>query len=205
MKIVKKFLLGQLENNCFIIEVDRKLILIDAPMDSEVIVKYLQDNNLELDYLFLTHTHYDHILGLDLFYDLFPNMKIYVNKIERSFLKDPVENLSVYATTQYVFNKEVNTFDDLNPSDFNMEIFYISGHSKSSAVFYFPNEKVVFAGDTLFKGTIGRSDLNYGDMSSLIAGIKQHLMVLSDDTIVYPGHGSSTTIGNEKKTNNYMR
>jgi hydroxyacylglutathione hydrolase len=205
MRIIKKFLLGKIENNCFLIEINEKIILIDAPMDSEFIVEYLDDNNLELDYLFLTHTHYDHILGLDLFYNKYPNLKIYVNKVERSFLKDPVENLSVYADKEYVFKKEVNTYDDINPSDFGMEIYYISGHSKSSAVFYFPKEKVVFAGDTLFKGTIGRSDLNYGDMGSLVAGIKQYLMVLSDETVVYPGHGGSTTIGDEKKNNNYMR
>jgi hydroxyacylglutathione hydrolase len=205
MKIIKKFLLGSIENNCFLIEVNNKVILIDAPMGSETIISYLEDNNLNLDYLFLTHTHYDHILGLDLFYDKFPNLKIYVNKIERNFLRDPVENLSVYAEKEYIFTKEVNIFDDINPSDFGMEIYYISGHSKSSAVFYFPKEKTVFAGDTLFKGTIGRSDLNYGDMSSLIAGIKQHLMILADETVVYPGHGGSTTIGDEKKNNNYMR
>ena len=204
MKILKEFLLGQVENNCFVIDVDNKIILIDAPMGSEKIVDFLEKNELQLDYIFLTHAHYDHIIGLDVIVEKFPSVKIYAPKLELNFLKDPKENLSFFSTP-YTYNGVVYCYDDIDISELGLEINYIPGHSRSSAVLSFIEDQIVFSGDTLFKGTIGRTDLPYGDRASLVSGIKQYIMVLAGETKVYPGHGNFTTVAIEKMGNPYFR
>ncbi|MGL5021423.1 MAG: MBL fold metallo-hydrolase [Mycoplasmatales bacterium] len=204
MKILKEFLLGEVENNCFVIEVNNKIILIDAPMGSENIIEFLEKRELQLDYIFLTHTHYDHILGLDVVVDKFPTVKIYAPKLEQNFPKDPKENLSMFSTP-YSYNGVIYCYDDININELGLEINYIPGHSRSSAVLSFLEDQIVFSGDTLFKGTIGRTDLPYGDQASLVSGIKHHIMVLDDETKVYPGHGNFTTVAIEKMGNPYFR
>lgn len=93
----------------------------------------------------------------------------------------------------------------INFGNTSLQVFHVPGHSPGSMAFYFENEKAIFTGDVLFKGTIGRSDFEKGNFDDLIHSITQRLLPLPDETIVYSGHGPLTTIGNEKKYNPYLQ
>ncbi len=201
MKLLKRFKLTQMLNNAYLINVDDKNILIDAPGDIQKVINYLKENDMDLDEVWLTHYHVDHILGLNELFDIFPNLKIYISKEEIEGLYNKDYNLSEEIGVNFNYNGEVFNNSVLIDKYPQLEIFYISGHSLNSSCYFFKDEKVLFSGDVLFRGTIGRSDLIFGDQQKLIKGIKDHLFTLDDETEVYAGHGFKTTIKEEKENN----
>ncbi len=195
MKMIKRFILGELRNNCYLIKHNDKIILIDAPNNIEKVIKYLENKQLKLDYVFLTHTHFDHIKGLEVL-KLYDNtIDIYVTKDEQSFLSKPEDNLSNLSNVLVCYQGNSKTYNELEMK--GLIIKNISGHSKNSANLYFPEAQIVFTGDNLFRDSIGRSDFKYGNEELLINGIKNELLGLEQNVVVYPGHGFSTTIKNE--------
>ncbi|MBL0701560.1 MAG: MBL fold metallo-hydrolase [Spiroplasma sp.] len=205
MKVLKQFLLGSMDNNCYVIEVNNEITVIDAPEGIERVIQYLKDFELTPKYLFLTHGHFDHILGLKKLKNEFKDIIIIIGKKEASYLKNPDENLSIYISEHCVYSGHYETYEGIDTKALGFRFEYISGHSKASVILLFEEEKVAFVGDTLFANSIGRSDLMYGDHTSLVVGIKQHLLTLPDETKIYPGHGATTSIGIEKKQNNFLR
>ncbi len=201
MKILKRFLIGEVQNNCAIVNHNDKIILIDAPYPIDNITNYLKSNNLELDYIFITHIHFDHIAGVEHLVKLYPNVEVYTSKKEKYMFNDPKENLSYRHDINVNYTGEIKTFDKLEIK--GIEFKYISGHSKQSTVICF--DKAIFTGDTLFRETIGRSDLPHGNQEKLISGIKSELLGLDKNTKVYPGHGFATTIENELQNNSYLK
>ncbi len=202
MKIIKKFVLGVCQTNCYLIADNEKIILIDAGETPNKIVEYCKANNINIDVILLTHTHFDHIAGLNVLTDTFKNVKVYAPRAEMEFLKDPNLTLASDFNSQFTYEKECIALDELEHP--NLDIKYISGHSFSSAVFIFKGENVVIAGDTLFRHSVGRSDFMFGNQEKLLSGIKKHLLTLSDETVVYPGHGFATTIKEEKEHNPFV-
>lgn len=201
MKMIKRFVLGNLLTNCYLINQKDKTILIDAGVDANKVVDYLIENKMKLDYIFITHCHYDHIGGLEYLVDNFPNVEVVVGKKEQKYLLNPDYNLSTMDDLYYTYTGKYTTFEDFDYSSLDMEIRHISGHSLDGLCFYFPNDKEIFVGDTLFRNTIGRSDLVDGNEYLLKQGIKEQLFSLEDDIKVHPGHGFGTTIGKEKENN----
>ncbi len=197
MKIIKRFVIGDVNNNCSLVMHNDKVILIDAPSPVDRIIEVLKDNNLQLDYIFITHIHFDHIEGLEKLSKLYPKALVYVSKKEKYLLNNEKENLSYRHKCRINYTGEINTFDTLDME--GVLIKYISGHSKQSACICF--DMHVFTGDTLFRETIGRSDLPHGNQERLVKEIKEELLILHPDTKVYPGHGFATTIGHEIKNN----
>lgn len=198
MKIIKKFALGQMVTNCYLIEVNAKVVLIDAGEGIEKVAKYLDENQIKLDEVWLTHTHCDHIMGLQYLVDNNYCQTIYCPDQEISLLADPspAGNLAQSIGVDYAFTGEVKKTSEINEE--NVEIKYISGHSKYSAVYIFTDSETVMSGDTLFRQSIGRYDLAYGNRETLVAGIKEHIMSLSDNYVVHPGHGFKTTVEAER-------
>ncbi|MDR0300392.1 MAG: MBL fold metallo-hydrolase [Streptococcaceae bacterium] len=178
-------------------------LLIDPGSDLEYLPEI--DN---LSAVLLTHAHFDHILGLASVREKYPDIPIYLAETEKDWPCSPELNcsslmlgsplISVQATDYYVFDKAYQI------TDFAFTIRDTPGHSIGGVSIVFSNEKKVFSGDTLFKNSIGRTDLPTGNFEQLIHSIKSQLFSLPNDFIVYSGHGEPTTIGEEKSFNPFF-
>ena len=165
---------GYLEENCYILTND-KTIIIDPGDDADKIISYLEKNNLELDSVLITHHHFDHVGALK---DLLNYKK--VNVYDRSNLQEKTYNIA----------------------GFNIEVIYTPGHTNDSITYYFKDDDMMFVGDFIFKGSIGRTDLggNNLDMRNSINKISKYNKSIK----IYPGHGDNSTIGYEIDYNPYF-
>lgn len=206
MKLIKRFRLSASLNNALLILENNKYILIDAPNKIEKVIAYLEQENIILSEVWLTHCHYDHVLGLPLLKETYPKLKVYIADKEMKGINDPNDNLLIKVKdNNFSYDGEILDNQLLLEEYPDLQMFYISGHSLKSTCYYFPNDNTVFAGDSLFRETIGRSDMIYGSQEKLIAGIKKHLLTLPKSTTVYPGHGFMTTIEHELANNQVIK
>ncbi|WP_102027032.1 MBL fold metallo-hydrolase [Salirhabdus sp. Marseille-P4669] len=205
---IKQLSLGALGTNCYVIHNNNNNALIVDPGDSfEEIAKYVNERNLKPIAILLTHAHFDHIGAVDDVRNAY-NIKVYLHAVEHPWLRDPQLNGSSYfGISKPIILKEADgalTEGLLNIGDFQMEVLHTPGHSPGSVSFYFRKDHFVVAGDTLFQGSIGRTDLPGGHHQQLLSHIKNKLLALPLKTIVYPGHGSKTSIEQEKTTNPFL-
>ncbi len=201
MKIIKRFMLSEVKTNCYVIEHENKIILIDAPLEIEKVITFMEETNLHLDYVLLTHTHFDHVGGLTQLKAKYPELEIYCPKDEIELIKEPTGTLSASFGADITYKGEVKDVEEIKTKISDLEISYISGHSLNSAVYHFVQDKVIFSGDTLFRRSIGRSDFKFGNFDKLVSGIKEHILTKDKTTKVYPGHGLSTTVEGEQIEN----
>jgi len=201
--------LGDFQANCYVITVGQDALIVDPGDEATKIITYIQTKGLNPVAILLTHGHFDHIGALKEVYQQY-QVPVYVHTLETDYLIDPTVNLSVAA------GKKPIAFDDLSPFTFidkdkditllgeKITVRHVPGHSAGSIAFYFSESSVVFSGDALFKGSIGRTDLLHGNHNQLINSINTQLFTLPDDTIVYSGHGPATTIKDEQETNPFF-
>lgn len=203
---IRQIILGELQANCYIIEGENQHCVIVDPGDESInLVKSIQDLNLHVDGILLTHCHFDHIGAAQSVAKKF-EASIYANQTEAEMMLDPERNLSAYyglnpiklQVNEYIDHEQVLDFGN----GIKVTCLEVPGHSEKSMCFYI--EGHVFTGDTLFNNGIGRTDLYSGAPSDLARNIKQVLFELPVQTKVYPGHGPSTTIGKEQKSNPYL-
>lgn len=194
------------ENAYLIIKDNKETLVVDPGADFKKIEKVIIEKELRPVAVILTHAHYDHIGAVDEVRDYY-NVPVFVHEKEADFLTDANKNLSIFHKP-FTVRAATGTFDKMGPIDiagFSCRIEHVPGHSPGSIVYIFEKEKFAIVGDTLFKGGCGRTDLpGSSNHAELIQGIKQHLMTLTDDTIIYSGHGNATTIGVERHTNPYL-
>ena len=206
---IEKFVLGSVGTNCYIVvnEGTKECFLVDLATYSQEMVNYIKKSGYQVKGILLTHGHFDHIMGIEEFIDEIPTT-VYAHEEEEKYLKDPVLNFSTvlgnkeYSVNKVVFLKELQSF---SLAGFEVCILHIPGHTPGGCAYYLPSEGVVFTGDTLFSGSVGRTDLPGGDSEVLLQSIKDKLLVLPEETGVYPGHVEATTIGREKKMNPFFR
>lgn len=203
---MKEFVLGPLENNAFVLY-DKKpdCVVIDPPLESGDIVRFLQEEEMNPVAILLTHGHFDHIGGLD---DIrkFWAAPVYIHEEEKKYLLDHQLNGSAFYgfpgnTTDA--DKTFSDADELKLAGLRFKVLHTPGHTPGGSCFLV--EDTLISGDTLFYGSVGRTDLPEGSFRKLIDSIHRKLIVLPDTTPVYPGHGPSTTIGNEKNMNPYIK
>ncbi|MDR3225299.1 MAG: MBL fold metallo-hydrolase [Clostridiales Family XIII bacterium] len=205
---IRIFQLGSLGTNCYLVwdEPSKEALIIDPADYTESVRSAITDENLHLKYVILTHGHGDHVGGVHAILADFPEAKLAAGKDELPILADPA-----YSYTEYI-NGRTETFDpDILLSD-GEELFIGTIPLKTIAT---PGHTIggisiladgaVFAGDTLFRTSIGRTDLPTGDYQTLEKSIREKLYTLPDDTPVYPGHMEPTTIGYEKRYNGIVR
>ncbi|MEI6632158.1 MAG: MBL fold metallo-hydrolase, partial [bacterium] len=164
----------------------------------------LDRHKLKPAFIINTHAHFDHI-GCD---DKF-GVPVYIHEDDLALLKDPQLNLSNWLDSSYASKAQIKTLQDHEKIELGMmqlEVIHTPGHTPGGICLSLirPVNKILFSGDTLFCLGVGRTDFPMADEGLLIKSIKDRLFVLSDDTVVYPGHGPSTTIAEEKKNNPFL-
>lgn len=198
-----------LETNTYLVIEAEKCLLIDPGSNYQAIKTYINKNYLTLVGVVLTHAHFDHFLSANQVISEY-NVPLYVHHKSIPLLYDSELNVSSLMPTikplKLAESVEVNTLSEGSTEidSFQCKVYHVPGHSPDHICLYFEAEETLFSGDTLFKLGIGRSDFLDGNENQLIKNIKNKLLRLPDETVVYPGHGNSTTIGFEKERNYYL-
>ena len=190
------------ETNCYIIvdETQKKAMVIDPAGAVPKIIEILDNLGAELVYIYLTHCHADHINGVN---ELKKEKggKVLIHRKGRENLENRVPVLAEYIGLPPIYVKEDSIVDDddiLHVGDLEFRVIYTPGHTDDGTSLYCEKEEMLFSGDTLFKGAWGRVDLPTSDFDSIMNSIINKLLILPENTIVYPGHGKPTRIGDEK-------
>ena len=207
---IDRLVLGEFENNCYIVRNNdsaAECLVIDTALDVRELPAFLDQHKLSPVAVILTHGHIDHIAGVNALRKKFPSILIYIHKLDSEMLGDANVNLSLMAGNPFTAGKADHLIDEgdtIDKAGIRLRVIHTPGHTPGGICLYSEKDGIIFVGDTLFAGSIGRTDFPNGDMRQLIEGIKHKLLVLPDDTIVYPGHGPETTIGREKTDNPFL-
>ena len=198
--ILETVCIGPMQVNCYIIACakEREAVIIDPGAEATAIKAVLGKYKLRPAMVINTHGHYDHI-GCD---DEF-GVSVYVHKQDLAMLKDAGLNFSASFSSAYMVKSEIITLEDkqvIKLDCLELEVIHLPGHTPGGIALLMrrPQAGIVFTGDTLFCQGVGRTDLPGGSQSQLEKSIRERLFVLPDETKVYPGHGTTTTIGEEK-------
>ncbi len=205
--IIKKLEVGPIMANCFIVgcEVTKEAIVIDPGDDADQILMALAKAELKVKYLVNTHGHFDHV-GANKKMKEATGAQIAIHTDDEPMLSELSSNAMMFglsAENSPPADILLNDGDEIRFGEITMTVIHTPGHSKGGICL--STKGHLFAGDTLFAGSIGRTDLPGGDYDSLISSIKQKLLPLDENTRVYTGHGPETTIGNEKAVNPFLR
>lgn len=202
-----RLVLKPIAENCYIYHDGKDCILFDPGSEYDIIKKFLENNNLSVKKILLTHCHFDHVgavYGIQKDY----NSETICCKNDIPLL-DNLKEMTVMFNVMNVEKPEIDSFvNDGDIIEFNgVEIKVIStpGHTAGSVCYYIEHDKILVSGDTLFLESIGRTDFPTGSYEAIEKSIKEKLYRLPDDTLVYPGHGFHTTIGHEKMNNPFIR
>lgn len=206
---VRTYPLGYIQTNCYIVSNTTKQCLIfDPGGEGEKIISELHRLKMKPLAILLTHAHFDHIGAVEQLRESF-DIPVYIHTAEKKWLVDPVKNgSSKYAEIPSVICKEadvlLNNEHELKIGEFQMVLLHTPGHSPGSITYYFKQEDFAIVGDTLFQNSIGRTDLPGGNQTELMKAIHTKLLSLPETTLIYPGHGSSTTIEAEMESNPFL-
>lgn len=204
---VKNFVIGMVGTNCYVVShsVTKEAFVVDMAGASERLLEYIAEEGLKMKALLLTHGHFDHIMGIDWFLKHF-SVPVYAHEKEKELLENADFNASIAYGSAYTYTKAqyVKDGEELNVAGIHLRVLYTPGHTAGGCCYYLPEEKVLFSGDTLFYESVGRTDLPTGSAGELIRSVKEKLLGLPEDTVVFPGHMRDTTIGHEKQYNPFL-
>ena len=190
---------GIYEANCYILvdEDTKDCVIIDAGGDADKIETAVESMSGKPKYVIITHGHFDHVGGVEEICSKY-NIPFYISRADEEYME---KDSSVFGTLPKasVYIKEGDT---IKLGSYEIKVIETPGHTKGGLCFFVDNK--VFTGDTLFQGSVGRTDFPGGDMNEIISSIKNKLLPLGDDVEVYPGHGPSSSIRFEKMRNPYL-
>jgi hydroxyacylglutathione hydrolase len=211
MITLKNFIFNELEVNTIVLHDESGACLIvdpgcKNPVQQQHLKKYITENNLRPECIFLTHGHFDHVAGIAWTRNEF-SCPILMHRDDLFLLRDSVQHAALFGIkveAPPMPDRYLEEGDSLRLGTTDIAILHVPGHSPGSICLYMASASLLICGDVLFKGSIGRTDLFGGDYDLLIRGIKEKLMKLPRETEVWPGHGPSTTIGAEYDTNPFL-
>lgn len=209
---IHSFSFNPFQENTYVLSNDRnEALIIDPGMygQAEVqhLIAFLEKKNLKPIKIINTHAHIDHILGVDAVKGKY-NIPFALHKSEELVLESGPLSASAYGLNfkiSPIIDEFMEEGEIINFGDSEIHCLFTPGHSPGSISFYLPKEGILVAGDTLFNGSIGRTDLPGGDHDTLLNKIRTELYTLPENTVVYPGHGPVTQIGHEKKSNPFVK
>ncbi len=204
--IIETIVVSPFETNCFLVaqDVGQACVIIDPGDEDEKIIERIDTNNLTPSAILLTHGHGDHIGAVEPLRDKY-KIPLYVGIGDEPLLASPSANMSAifgHSIQCRAAEHSISDSDVLKIGNMEFVVFATPGHSPGGVCYYTGNR--LFCGDTLFYGSIGRTDLPGGSHSQLISSIQKSILSLPEDTICFPGHGPSTTVGEERRDNPFL-
>lgn len=208
---VKQLILNPFQENTYVVyDESSEAVIIDpgcyTPSDFEKVQRFIESKKLTVKHLIITHGHIDHILGIDTLKNLY--------KVDCQLHGDDIQMIQTSPSHALMFglvfekvpliDRLLKDGDIITFGNSSLEVIHTPGHSKGGVCFYSSNQKLMFSGDTLFRSSIGRTDLMDGNYETLIDSIIHKIFPLGDDVVVYPGHGDSTTIEYERHNNPFL-
>ncbi len=204
---IHQSVLGAVYTNCYIVKnkETKELLIVDPADEPDKIQKMLTRVEGTPVGILLTHGHYDHILAAEALRQAY-DVKIYACAAEKELLLAPEYNLTGMQGAGYALQADVYLQDAerFTAAGFSIQMLHTPGHTKGSCCYYFQEEGVLFSGDTLFCESVGRSDLPTGSTRELMQSLRRLLESLPEETEVFPGHDSMTTIAHEKRYNPFV-
>lgn len=210
---IRRFEFNMFPVNCYVLwDETNEAVVIDAGCfyeeEKQTLKQFIVSNKLTVKHLLNTHLHLDHIFGNGFMLEEF-GLKAEAGEKDEFWINDAPKQSRMFGFQlpeplpplgNYICDGDIIRFGNSS-----LEAIHVPGHSPGSMVFYSKENNCIFSGDVLFQGSIGRADLTGGNFDELIECICSRLFILPDNTVVYPGHGPSTTIGNEKAENPFFR
>lgn len=198
---VRNIVVGDVMTNCYICSniKTNESVIIDPGDDAKAIITLIDSLGCRPAAIFLTHGHFDHILAVRELKEHYP-VKVYAYKDESELLQSESMNLSIYhgSSVRVVPDILLNDGEYITAAAIEFKVIHTPGHTSGSCCYLVESEKILFSGDTMFYRSHGRTDFVTGSESRIIRSIKEKLLTLDGDTVVYPGHDISTTIGDER-------
>lgn len=209
---IKQFAFSPFQENTYVAYTDSKEAMIIDPgcystTEEDQLRTFIESNGLKVVYLVNTHLHLDHAFG-NSFVEETWNVRTAAHAGDSFWLKGMAGQCRMFGLELRKpapgIGIELHEGDRIPLGSESFEVLHVPGHSPGSIVLYNGQHHILFAGDVLFEGSIGRTDLQGGDYGQLIKGIQEKMLVLPDETVVYSGHGAATTIGKEKASNPFL-
>ena len=212
---VRKITVNNFEENTYILidEATGKAAVVDPGMltahEREKFDNFIKKEKIDIDQIILTHAHLDHCFGASYVRDRY-GVKIKGHGDDEPLLKAVRTQAARFGmagavTSEPTLDVRLKDGDVIKIGESTLEVIHVPGHSPGGIALYSPADRFVIVGDSLFKGSIGRTDLQGGDHATLLDSISRRLFTLPGDTLVLPGHGLVTTVESEKKTNPFFR
>ena len=201
---IKVMPLGPLETNCYLLSNSTEAVVIDPGGKPDPILEWLNNHKLKLTHILNTHLHFDHTYGNSRLLAV-SGVKIQAGAAEKLLAGTPLTQGGLFDLPPV----DDYSWEAIEPGCYQMlgmtcEVRATPGHSPGSLTYYFPDAAVAFVGDVIFRGSVGRTDFPHASHAQLLNSIETQIMTLPDETILYPGHGPSTTVKRERKSNPYL-
>ena len=193
--------IGEMQANCYLLEKEGQALLIDPGDSADFLLEKIITQRFELVGIVATHGHFDHIMAIGEIQMSYPKLPLYIHENDAFLLERVVETARHFLGYDPVV-LPIESTENMKPGklslqDFDFTIIETPGHTPGSCCLYFERENALFSGDTIFKSGMGRYDFSYSDKDELEKSI-EHILILPEETIVYPGHGEETSIDEEK-------
>lgn len=208
--ILEAYVLGPFATNCYLVRTQdsRGCWIVDPGLNPTPVIARVRDLNLSPRAVVLTHAHVDHIAGVDSVLRAFPGTPVLLHEAEREWTSDPRLNLSILSgmeVTCHGPDRLLRDGDALTLDGLEWSVLHTPGHSPGGVTLHHAPSHTAIVGDSLFAGSIGRTDFPGSDFATLERSIRERLYTLPDPTSIHPGHGPESTIGRERRSNPFVR
>ena len=210
--MIKSFTFSPFQENTYVVidDATNEAVIIDPgtyeQAEKETLSTFIEQNNLNIRYILLTHAHLDHVFGVAYAKRKF-GVKVYLHEGEKVIYDDVPTRCALYGLRGYE-HFELDEFlkegDQIRFGNTVLAVIFVPGHAPGHVAFVNHTDRYVIGGDVLFRGSVGRTDFPYSNHNDLLNSIQTQFFTLPDDYVVYPGHMETTTIGREKKLNPYL-